>query len=143
MGVRHIMNSRTLDFADQVLDITGGAGVDIVLNAIAGEFIPKSLSILAPFGRFLEIGKKDIYENASIGLYPFRKNISFHGIDLLQMPPERVHRVLSEVMSLFERGELHPIHHRVFPISQGADAFRHMRHAAHIGKIVLSVDSRE
>jgi NADPH:quinone reductase-like Zn-dependent oxidoreductase len=141
MGVRHIMNSRNLEFADQVMDLTGGKGVDVVLNALAGEFIPKSLGVLAQFGRFLEIGKRDIYSNTMLGLYPFRNNISFHGIDLLQMPPARIHRVLADVMELFDRDELKPLHHGVFPITQGADAFRRMRHATHIGKIVLSVNT--
>src|SRR5262249_53150526 len=66
MGVPHVMNSRTLEFADQVMEVTGGRGVDAVLNSLAGEFIPKSLSLLAPFGRFLEIGKTDIYNNSRI-----------------------------------------------------------------------------
>ena len=68
MGVPHVMNSRTLEFAEQIMEITEGTGVDAVLNSLAGEFIPKSLSVLAPFGRFLEIGKIDVYGNTKLGL---------------------------------------------------------------------------
>ena len=57
LGVPYVMDSRTFEFADQIMEITGGEGVDAVLNSLAGPFIPKSLSVLAPFGRFLEIGK--------------------------------------------------------------------------------------
>ena len=78
------MSSRTLDFADEIMDVTGGRGVDAVLNSLAGDFVPKSLSVLAPFGRFLEIGKVDIYRNARIGLHPLRNNISYFVIDLTQ-----------------------------------------------------------
>ena len=84
LGAHHVMNSRTLEFADQIQEITGGRGVDAVLNSLAGDFIPKSMSVLAPFGRFLEIGKIDIYKNSKIGLEPLRNNISYFVIDLAQ-----------------------------------------------------------
>ena len=61
-GICHVMDSRSLDFADEILEITNGAGVDGVLNQLAGDFITKSLSVLAPYGRFLEIGKVDILQ---------------------------------------------------------------------------------
>jgi NADPH:quinone reductase-like Zn-dependent oxidoreductase len=79
LGVQHVMDSRSLAFADQVLQITadqpGEPGVDIILNSLAGEAVEKGLAILRPYGRFLEIGKRDIYANSPIGLWPFRKNI--------------------------------------------------------------------
>jgi NADPH:quinone reductase-like Zn-dependent oxidoreductase len=139
LDIQHVMDSRTLDFADQILHLTGGKGVDVVLNALAGEFIPKSISVLAPFGRFLEIGKRDIYDNTALPLYPFRRNLSFFAIDMLQMELPRIGRLLEEVMQHFEHGHLKPLHHRVFPMSEVAGAFRHMRRAHHIGKIVVSV----
>ncbi len=67
MGVDHVMNSRTLDFADEIMQITRGRGVDIVLNALTGEFIPKSLSVLASGGRFIEIGKAEIWDATESG----------------------------------------------------------------------------
>ena len=76
------MDSRSLAFADEVMQLTGGKGVDIVLNSLSGEYIPKSLSTLAPYGRFLEIGKTDIYLNRSLDLYPFYNNLSYFAIDL-------------------------------------------------------------
>ena len=80
MGVHYVMDSRSVDFADEIMEITERRGVDAILNALADDFIPKNLSVLAPFGRYLEIGKVDIYQNSKIGLEPFKNNISFFAI---------------------------------------------------------------
>lgn len=138
LGIRHVMDSRSLDFAGEVMRITNGRGVDIVLNSLAGEFIPRSLSVLAPFGRFLEIGKRDIYDNSSLALYPFRKNLTFFAIDVLQIELPRLGRLLEEIMQHFAEGHFRPLHHCVFPFSEAAGAFRLMRRAHHIGKVVVS-----
>jgi NADPH:quinone reductase-like Zn-dependent oxidoreductase len=140
LGIEHVLNSRSLEFADQILAVTKNAGVDVVLNSLAGEFIEKSLSVLGPFGRFLEIGKRDIQENTRIGLAPFRKNLSFFAIDLEQMSNEFLSSLMDELLVRFENGELRPLEHQVFPISNVVDAFRYMRKAAHIGKIVISFE---
>ena len=89
LGVDHVLNSRSLEFADEVMKITGGVGVDVVLNSLAGEAITKSLQCLRPFGRFLEIGKRDLYANSHIGLRPFRNNLSYFGIDADTLIVER------------------------------------------------------
>jgi NADPH:quinone reductase-like Zn-dependent oxidoreductase len=142
LGVNYVMDSRTLAFADEVMELTNGKGVDVILNSLAGEFISKSLSVLAKFGRFLEIGKRDIYENSQLGLYPFRNNLSFFAIDLEQVWLERPDFTMSlfrEVMRSFEDGILKPLPHKVFPIFEVVSAFRYMRKAKHIGKIVVSL----
>ncbi len=89
LGVPHVMDSRSLAFADQVMALTEGRGVDVILNSLAGEAIPRGLAILSDHGRFLEIGKRDIYQNARVGLAPFRRNLSFFAIDLDRMIRER------------------------------------------------------
>ena len=76
-------------FADEILELTDGRGVDVVLNSLAGEAINRSLQVVRPFGRFLELGKRDFYENTRIGLRPFRNNISYFGIDVDQLMRER------------------------------------------------------
>ena len=78
LGVKHVIDSRRADFAEDVMELTDGAGVDVVLNALSAEAIPMGLSCLAQFGRFIEIGKRDIYQNSRIPLWPLRKNASFH-----------------------------------------------------------------
>jgi len=141
IGVPHVMDSRTLDFADQIMEITGGAGVDAVLNSLAGEFIPKSLSVLAPFGRFLEIGKIDIYGNSKLGLAALKENISYHVIDLGQLileQPSRVMAIFDQLRPRFDSGEYAPLTHKIFPITEVVEAFRYMAQGKHIGKNVLS-----
>ena len=73
LGVQHVMDSRSLDFADEVMELTDGEGVDVVLNSLAGEFIPKSLSTLRPGGRFLEIGKVDFLQHTRLDLWLLRE----------------------------------------------------------------------
>jgi phthiocerol/phenolphthiocerol synthesis type-I polyketide synthase C len=141
LGVKHVFSSRSVDFADQVMELTDGKGVDIVLNSLAGEFIPKSLALLAPFGRFVEIGRIDIYRNSPVGLEPFKKNLSFYSVDLDLLCNERLplaRTLLQEILDHGTRGDLRPIPMTVFPIQEVAGAFHFMQKRKNIGKIVLS-----
>nr|CAA6829784.1 MAG: Capsular polysaccharide biosynthesis fatty acid synthase WcbR [uncultured Thiotrichaceae bacterium] len=143
MGADHVMDSRSLNFSEDVMRLTGGEGVDIVLNSISGEAINKNLSILRPFGRFLELGKRDFYENSKIGLRPFRNNISYFGIDADQLLIERpalAGRLFGEMMVLFAEGVLRPLPHRVFAASRVQEAFRYMQQSRQIGKVIVSFD---
>ena len=142
LGVDHVLNSRTLEFAEDIMDITGGRGIDVVLNSLAGEAIDKNFSVLKPFGRFLELGKRDFLENTQIGLRPFRNNISYYGIDadqVLAEQPELSKNLFQQIMELFEQGDFRPLPHTVFPAADVASAFKLMQHSGHIGKIVVSV----
>ena len=141
LGVEHVMDSRTVAFADEIRERTGGRGVDLVLNSLAGEAISKGLSCLGQHGRFLEIGKRDIYQNSRLGLLPFRKNLSFMAIDLdrgMRDRPVRISALFRDLAKEFERGTLTPLPHRVFPIANVAAAFRHMAQGKHLGKVILS-----
>ena len=143
LGVPHVMHSRSLAFAGEVLERTGGRGVDVVLNSLTGPAIAASLEALASYGRFVEIGKRDIYDNAQLGLGPFRKNLSYMALDLARMLKERpdvCSRLLREVVAQVERGALRPLEHRTFAATAAIDAFRHMAQAKHIGKIVFSLE---
>lgn len=141
LGVDHIYDSRSLAFADEILEQTGGQGVDVVLNSLAGEAINRNLRVLKPFGRFLELGKRDFYENTKIGLRPFRNNISYFGIDadqLMLVHPELTRKLFSEIMELAEKGALHPLPYHVFAAEDIVDAFRYMQQARQIGKIIVT-----
>lgn len=141
LGVEHVFDSRSLAFADEVLAVTGGRGVDVVLNSLAGEAINRNLKVLKPFGRFLELGKRDFYQNTKIGLRPFRNNISYFGIDADQLMSERpdlTRRLFAQMMQLFEQGILHPLPFREFDANQIVEAFRYMQQARQIGKIVVT-----
>jgi acyl transferase domain-containing protein/short-subunit dehydrogenase/acyl carrier protein len=142
LGADHVFDSRSLAFADDILAATHGEGVDVVLNSLAGEAMRRSLAVLKPFGRFLELGKRDFFENTPIGLRPFKDNISYFGIDadqLLTGRPKLAARLFGEVMALFREGALTPLPCRVFPAERVVDAFRTMQQARHIGKVVVSL----
>lgn len=144
LGADHVLDSRSLAFADQVRALTGGQGVDIVLNSLAGEAMVRSIDTLRPFGRFLELGKRDFYENSHIGLRPFRNNISYFGIDadqLMGVLPELTARLFGEVMALFANDVLHPLPYRAFPAERAEDAFRYMQQARQIGKVLVTYPS--
>ena len=141
MGVAHVMDSRSLAFREQVMEYTGGKGVDVVLNSLAGDFIPASLAVLAPYGRFVELGKVDIYRNSRVGLFPFQRNLSFFAVDLDRMirdRPASVAKMFDQVMTLVESGAVQPLPNTSFPVSLAAGAFRLMANAGHIGKIVIT-----
>jgi phthiocerol/phenolphthiocerol synthesis type-I polyketide synthase C len=142
LGADHVFDSRSLRFADDTLAATGGEGVDVVLNSLAGEAMRRSLAVLKPFGRFLELGKRDFFENTPIGLRPFKDNISYFGIDadqLLTGRPKVAARLFREVMALFREGALTPLPYRLFSAERVVEAFRTMQQARHIGKVVVSL----
>src|SRR5207302_4445504 len=121
-------------------EITGGAGVDVVLNSLSGEAMEQSLSVLKPFGRFLELGKRDFYLNRRIHLRPFRQNVSYFAIDVDQLPiqrPDLARALLSEVSEALAAGAIRPLAHRSFAFAAIDDAFRRMQTSGHIGKLVL------
>lgn len=146
LGIKHIYNSRSLDFADQILEDTSGEGVDVVLNSLVGSAMKKSLGLLRNFGRFVEIGKKDIYENSRIGLDVFSKGLSYFMIDFEKMifeRPQLVGGVLGELIDYFESKDLSPLPGQVFHVSQVQDAFDYMTKSKQIGKIVIQIDSED
>jgi NADPH:quinone reductase-like Zn-dependent oxidoreductase/acyl carrier protein len=141
LGVEHVMDSRSLAFADEIMARTSGEGVDVILNSLAGEAIPRGLAILRPYGRFVEIGKRDIYQNSQVGLMPFQRNLSYFAVDLDKMARERpaaLGAMLRQLIRRFETGELTPIPTQVFSMAEVVGAFRHMAQAKHIGKIVVT-----
>lgn len=142
LGVPHVMNSRTLEFANQTMTITGKEGIDVVLNSLPGEAIDHSLSVLRAYGRFLEIGKTDIYQNRMVGLLPFQDNLSYHAIDLdrmLRQRPEKVRELFADVMRGFDDDRYQPLPLKEFAVEQTRDAFRYMAQRKNIGKVVVSI----
>ncbi|WP_366554983.1 SDR family NAD(P)-dependent oxidoreductase [Aquibaculum sediminis] len=141
LGADHVLDSRSLEFADGVMELTDGEGVDVVLNSLAGEAMERSLQILRPFGRFLELGKRDFYGGSRLGLRPFRQNISYFGIDadqLLTRRPQLAGRLFREMVELFREGHLRPLPYRRFDHEEAVQAFRLMQQSGHIGKIVVA-----
>lgn len=139
-GVTHVYNSRDCSFVNEILADTKGEGIDVVINSLAGEAMRQSIALLRPFGRFLELGKRDFVENTSLGLKPFKENISYFAIDADQMlaaKPQLARTVFAEVMELLAKGVLSPLLCRAFDHTEVKEAFRTMQKAQHMGKIVV------
>jgi len=140
LGADHVVNSRALSFADEVRTICP-AGVQIILNSVAGEAMERSIALLQPFGHFIELGKRDYVANTHIGLAPFGRNLTYHGVDLDQLV---IHRpavfaaVLDAVMEDLRSGVLSPIPYRVFAAKEAGEAFRVMQKSGHVGKLVVT-----
>ncbi|MGE6733134.1 type I polyketide synthase [Streptomyces sp. NPDC059900] len=141
LGVDRVADSRSLDFADAFRPARGEEGFDVILNTLAGEAIPANLSLMAPYGHYLELSKRDILDDNPLPLRAFARNLSFHAVDVVHMiqnAPERAGRILRAAAALVERGDLQPLPHTEFAADQAADAFRLMAQSRHTGKIVLS-----
>jgi acyl transferase domain-containing protein/NADPH:quinone reductase-like Zn-dependent oxidoreductase len=144
MGVEHVFNSRSTSFVDDVLKVTNGEGVDVVLNSLAGEGLTGGLSILRRFGRFLDVTKRDIYNDMPVGLSPFRKGLTYSAIDLEQVinyEPETVQEWMQALKADVESGAVQPLPLQTFTYNQAIDAFRCLSMARHIGKVVLQAET--
>lgn len=141
LGVRHVMDSRALDFARQVREITRGRGVDVVLNSLTGPAQSAGLDLLARKGRFIEIGKRDIYENTHLGLLPFRRNISFSSVDialLLHKEPAQISSLVQEIGRAYAAGLLPPLPMASRPVCEAPEVFAAMAAARHTGNLALT-----
>ncbi len=135
----HIASSRTLEFKERFLRASGGRGVDVVLDSLAREFVDASLELMAPGGRFLEMGKTDIRDAEMVaGEHP---GVSYRAFDLPEAAPERIRQMLGEIVALLERGALRHLPVTAFDVRRAPEAFRFLSQARHIGKIVLTMPS--
>ncbi len=141
-GIKHVYHSRSIEFADQIRRDTDGYGVDIVLNSLTGAAQLAGLKLLATGGRFVEIGKRDIYGDTKLGLFPFRRNLAFWGVDLGLMSvsqPQQVSKILSTVYTLIAEGVLPMPESTRYPLADAVTAIRAMSAAEHTGKLILDI----
>ena len=142
MGIEHVYDSRSTDFANQIRRDTGGYGVDVVLNSLPGAAQRAGIELLAFGGRFVEIGKRDIYGDTRLGLFPFRRNLALYAVDLTlltQTHPDTVRRLLTTVYQRTAAGVLPLPHTTHYPIHDAAVAVRLVGGAGHTGKVLLDV----
>jgi acyl transferase domain-containing protein/D-arabinose 1-dehydrogenase-like Zn-dependent alcohol dehydrogenase/acyl carrier protein len=141
LGVEYVYDSRSTDFAEQILADTGGSGVDVVLNSLTNEgFIAATVRATAQGGRFAEIAKRDIWTPEQMAAA--RPDIDYEIIALdacIDREPEHIGNLLGEVADTLASGELAPIAVEVYPLTEAKTAFRRMQQARHIGKIVLQI----
>ncbi|MFM7173562.1 MAG: SDR family NAD(P)-dependent oxidoreductase, partial [Caldilinea sp.] len=140
-GVAHVLNSRTFDFSAELLRLTDGAGVDVVLNSLNGDFIPHSLAALGQRGRFVEIGKLGIWSHAQMA--QARPDVAYYPFDLgeaIMQDPALQTRLWKAVSARLADRTLQPLPHVRFPYHETVAAFRYMQQAKQIGKIVVSFE---
>ena len=136
MGIAHVYDSRSPDFAAEVLRDSGGQGLDVVLNSLAGQGLERSLECLGPLGRLVEIGKRDIYDNHALRLHPFRRSLSFLAFDLelwMKHRPQQVGQVLRRLME-----GVQPLPTQSWPAGELNQALQALASAQHIGKMAVT-----
>jgi acyl transferase domain-containing protein/acyl carrier protein len=133
VGVARVMNSRTVDFAQETVD---AGGVDVVLNSLAGDFIPAGLRTLRRGGRFVEIGRRDILAGAALDLSLFAESRTFTSYSP-DLASAGFVAAFARVAELVADDRVTPLPVRVFPLDDAAAAFEHMSRAHHIGKVVV------
>lgn len=143
LGVEHVFDSRSLAFRDEVLAATEGAGVDVVLNSLAGDFIRASFDVTARGSCFLEVGKRGLWSEEEVAA--LGKSIRYFPFDLGDVAlnhPATIAEMLRELMRSFSAGDLQPLPTALYSFDNATDAFRTMAQARHIGKIVLGMESQ-
>ena len=140
LGAKHVVDSRSLSAVEEVRELTGGHGADVVLNSAPGEAVVATLEAAAEFGRVVEVGKTEIFGGRLIDMGVFNKNLSLISVDMDRMMAYRkdlAQQVSREVLALLRAGEYELLPTRVMPVSQLADAFAQVARSNHLGRIVL------
>lgn len=141
LGVTHVADSRSTRFHEQILEWTHGKGVDVILNSLSGDALQKSWDLLAPYGRFIEIGKRDISENNPLPMGVFNRNALFAAIDLDRTFAEdrpAIQKLIKQTLKLFDKGVFKPLPYTLFPASSICEAFHFFARAKHIGKVAVT-----
>ncbi|WP_406728603.1 SDR family NAD(P)-dependent oxidoreductase [Streptomyces sp. GD-15H] len=130
-----LADSRTLAFEPEFLEATDGAGMDVVLNSLTGDFLQASLRLLPRGGRFVEMGKTEILRADDVAEQ--HPGVAYTAFDLLEVDPDRIRSMLAELGELFRAGVLTPLPVTAWPAGQARAALRHLQHARHVGKLAL------
>ncbi|MFI2264454.1 type I polyketide synthase [Streptomyces tubercidicus] len=133
----HIASSRELDFERSFLASTGGRGMDLVLDSLAGEFVDASLRLLPRGGRFLEMGKTDVRDAEEVAAA--HEGVRYQAFDLFDAGPERIGEMLGALVALFEEGVLRPLPLTAWDVRKAPEAFRYLSQAKNVGKVVLTM----
>jgi acyl transferase domain-containing protein/NADPH:quinone reductase-like Zn-dependent oxidoreductase/acyl carrier protein len=139
LGAELVLDSRDPGFADQLRAVWPD-GVDVVLNSLAGEAMERSMGLVKPFGRFVELGKRDYVENRRAPIRTLRRNASYFAVDVDELPrarPGQAARLLGQVRDRLQDGTLRPLPHALFGPEEVEAAFRTLQASAHIGKLVI------
>ena len=139
-GISHIMNSRTLAFAEEIKQATNNKGVDVILNSLNGEYIAKSFEVLAENGRFIELGKIGIWKRSKVQeTYPTAHYYPFDLGEVTKENPAIIHNLWTKLSTHFNQQHFQSLPSKSFPVQQSTQAFRYIQQAKHIGKVVLTL----
>ena len=137
----HISSDRDTSFVAQILGNTNRKGVDVVLNSLHGRLLQETWRCVAPFGRFVEIGKRDLESNHNLEMEPFTRNVSFMSVDMMMVGEQRrdlIATMLRQIMLLFKEGKLSPVSPLTArPLAELQKAFRLLQSGKTLGKVVL------
>jgi thioester reductase-like protein len=142
-GVEAVFDSRSLDFAEQVRAATAGRGVDVVLNSLKGAWVEASFAALADGGRFVELGKIEIWSrDEAAQRRPDARYLPFDLLEVAAADPRLVRSLLLDVLDDLAAGHYSPLPLQTFPIERSVEAFRLMAQARHLGKVVITQAER-
>ncbi|MEL4222118.1 SDR family NAD(P)-dependent oxidoreductase, partial [Mycobacterium avium subsp. paratuberculosis] len=133
----HLGDSRGLDFEDKFRAVTGGAGMDIVLDSLSGDSVDASLRLVAPGGIFLEMGKTDIRDPEVVAAE--HPGVRYRAFDLFEAGPDRIARLLDELAAMFGEDVLRPLPVTRFDVRRAPAALRYLSQARHVGKVVMTM----
>jgi acyl transferase domain-containing protein/NADPH:quinone reductase-like Zn-dependent oxidoreductase/acyl carrier protein len=142
-GAAHVLDSRSVDFVDEVRALTGGRGADVIVSSAPGEILRANLDAAAEFGRVVEVGKADMFAGGVIDLAPFTRNLSFIAVDIDRMfafDRPRLQSVFGQVLAAFGTGRYVELPAAVYPLGRLAEAFESVLRSVHIGRVALSFD---
>ncbi|WP_109526998.1 type I polyketide synthase [Nocardia aurea] len=143
LGADHALNSRSLNFADDVLGLTDGVGVDVVLSTAPGEILRQNFKAVTEFGRIVEVGKADVYTGGLLELANFDKNLSYFSVDLDRMcavRPAQLADLLRRVYDKIESGVYRPLPYELFGVEDVSRAFDEVIRSTRIGRIAIDMD---
>ncbi|XP_049273338.1 fatty acid synthase-like [Rhipicephalus sanguineus] len=146
---RNFSNTRDLSFEEHVMCETEGRGVNLVLNSLAGDKLLASVRCLAKHGRFLEIGKFDLFEDKNLGMSVFLQDVSFHGVMLdclLNDEPSSAamkRHLRSLILEGIDSGVVIPLKAYTFTREETEQAFRFTAAAKHTGKVLIQMRPEE
>lgn len=146
MGADHAVNSRSLNFVDDVLALTDGAGADVIVSSAPGEILRQNFNAAAEFGRIVEVGKADIYTGGLLELANFDKNLAYYSMDLdrlVAVRPQRLARLLERVFEKVTEGTYTPLPYQMFETEEVSKAFEETLRSSRLARIAVRIDTPE
>lgn len=144
VGADHVVDSRTLNFVSTIKTITKNKGVDVVFNSVGGGIVPASIEALASFGRFIEIGKSDMFMKAKLDLALFEKGVSYTTLDLdylVLKQPDYFFALMDKVFKNLSNGNLPPLAITTFGANNIQEAFTFLAKSQQIGKVCIDMNA--